>query len=141
MASRHKSRSIAIQGLYQIELTKTPVEEVVKFQWYDKKLGREERDLAELLINGVVKNWEVLDNIIKAYSRGKELDRISIINRNILRISIFSLVNMREIPGRIIINEALELTREFESEESLSLINGILDSVYRDELAKSSGGD
>ncbi|HMZ61622.1 MAG TPA: transcription antitermination factor NusB [Leptospiraceae bacterium] len=48
---------------------------------------------------------------------------------------------MREIPGRIIINEALELTREFESEESLSLINGILDSVYRDELAKSSGGD
>jgi transcription antitermination protein NusB len=137
--SRHRSRMVAIQGLYQFELTNTPIQEVLSFRWYEKPLEQDERELATRFINGVVKNWELLDSIIKAYSINRPLEQISIVNRCILRLSIYSLVNMKEIPARIVINEALELTREFESEESVGFVNGIIDAVYKDEIAKASG--
>lgn len=139
MASRHKSRAIALQSLYQIDLSNAKVEDALSFSWYDKALDIEEKELATIIIKGVVKNWELLDNIIKTYSVNWGFDRISVVNRCILRLSIFSLINQRDIPSLVVINEALELTREFETESSVSFINGILDAVYKDELAKLSG--
>ncbi|MBP7284017.1 MAG: transcription antitermination factor NusB, partial [Leptospiraceae bacterium] len=91
------------------------------------------------LIKGVVKNWDLLDTIIKSYSKNWEFERISVVNRCILRLSIYSLINQRDIPPKVVINEAIELTREFESETAVTFINGILDAVYKDELAKLSG--
>ncbi len=137
--SRHKARMAALQGLYQYELASNPLEEILSFRWFEKNLEKDDIELATRLIQGVVKNWELLDNIIKAYSINRPLDQISIVNRCILRLSIYSLVNMKEISPRIVINEALELTREFESEESVSFINGILNSVYKDEMVKLTG--
>lgn len=139
MASRHKSRAIALQSLYQIDLANVKIEDALSFAWYDKALDVEEKELATILIKGVVKNWEILDNIIKTYSLNWGFDRISVVNRCILRLSIYSLINQRDVPALVVINEALELTREFETESSVSFINGILDSVYKDELAKLSG--
>jgi N utilization substance protein B len=123
-----------MQALYQIDLTKTPVDEVLNFHWYDRPLDDSQKQLASELVKGVVKNWEVLDRIISTYSKNRELARISIVNKCILRLSIFSLINQREIPPKVVINEGVELTREFESEESVSFINGILDAIYKDEL-------
>jgi transcription antitermination protein NusB len=139
MASRHKSRAIALQSLYQIDLANVKIEDALSFAWYDKALDVEEKELATILIKGVVKNWELLDNIIKTYSLNWGFDRISVVNRCILRLSIYSLTNQRDVPALVVINEALELTREFETESSVSFINGILDAVYKDELAKLSG--
>ncbi|MCB1143974.1 MAG: transcription antitermination factor NusB [Leptospiraceae bacterium] len=137
MASRHRGRVIALQGLYQYEVGKNPIEEILTYKWYNKELEKDEKELGTSLIKGVVKNWDTLDNIIKTYSKNREFERISIINRCILRLSIWSLINMKEIPARVIINEALELTREFETEEAVSFINGILDAVYKDDLSKN----
>jgi transcription antitermination protein NusB len=137
MASRHKERTIALQGLYQYELTNNPLDEILSFQWYNKNLLKEETELSSTLIKGVVENWNSLDNIIKAYSKKREFDRISVINKCILRISIYSLVNQKEIPAKVVINEALELTREFENDESVGFINGILDAVYKDDIVKN----
>ncbi|MDX1958123.1 MAG: transcription antitermination factor NusB [Leptospiraceae bacterium] len=139
MSSRHKSRAICLQGLYQIELANVDLDEVLSYRWYEKSISEDEKELSTKLIKGVVENWETLDSIIKAYSKNRDFDRISIVNRCILRLSIFSLINMRELASRIVINEAIELTREFESEESVGFVNGILDSVYKDDLARISG--
>lgn len=139
MASRHKSRSIALQALYQIELTGVSEKEALSFKWYDKKLTEEEKEHASELVKGVVKNWELLDKIIRTYSINWDFERISIVNRGILRLSIYSLINQREIPAKVVINEALELTREFEADSSIGFINGILDAIYKDELARTSG--
>ncbi len=139
MASRHKARVIAMQALYQIDLTSVNISDALSFSWYDKVILEEEKELATKLIKGVVKNWEVLDNIIKTYSVNWDFQRISVVNRCILRLSIYSIINQRDIPALVIINEALELTREFETESSVSFINGILDAVYKDELSKLSG--
>jgi transcription antitermination protein NusB len=139
MSSRHKARAITVQALYQIELAKVDLSEVLSYNWYNKTMQADEKELSNKLIKGVVENWETLDSIIKTYSKKLDFDRISIVNRCILRLSIYSLINMREIASRIVINEALELTREFESEESVSFVNGILDAIYRDDLARVSG--
>ncbi|MBK6605217.1 MAG: transcription antitermination factor NusB [Leptospiraceae bacterium] len=139
MASRHKSRSVTLQALYQIELTGVSIGDALSFSWYDKVLEAEEKELATQLIKGVVKNWDLLDTIIKSYSKNWDFERISVVNRCILRLSIYSLINQRDIPPKVVINEAIELTREFEAETAVSFINGILDAVYKDELAKLSG--
>jgi len=132
MASRHKGRILALLGLYQREIASTPTEEILSYKWYEKPITENEKELGTFIINGVLKNWETIDRIIKTYSRNRAFDQISVINKCILRLSIYSLINMKDIPARITINEALELTREYESEESVGFVNGILDSIFKD---------
>jgi N utilization substance protein B len=137
MASRHKGRILALLGLYQREIASTPAEEILSYKWYEKPITENERELGTFIINGVLKNWETIDRIIKTYSRNRAFDQISVINKCILRLSIYSLINMKDIPARITINEALELTREYESEESVGFVNGILDSIFKDYVLNS----
>jgi N utilization substance protein B len=137
MASRHKGRILALLGLYQREIASTPAEEILSYEWYEKPITENERELGTFIINGVLKNWETIDRIIKTYSRNRAFDQISVINKCILRLSIYSLINMKDIPARITINEALELTREYESEESVGFVNGILDSIFKDYVLNS----
>lgn len=139
MASRHTGRVIALMGLYQIELTQTPIEKVLTFKWYEKNLEPSQKELGTNLIKGVVKNWELIDTIIKSYIKNNDLDRISIVNRCILRLSLYSLINQKEIPPKVIIDEAIELAKEFETEGSAGFINAILDTIYRDEISRQSG--
>jgi N utilization substance protein B len=137
MASRHKGRVLALLGVYQREIASTPPEEILSFRWYEKPITENEKELGTFIINGVLKNWETIDRIIKTYSRNRAFDQISVINKCILRLSIYSLINMKQIPARITINEALELTREYESEESVGFVNGILDSIFKDYVLNS----
>jgi transcription antitermination protein NusB len=139
MASRRKSRELAVQGLYQIDLTQQDPERVLGFGWYEKKIDEIDKEYAKVLIKGVVKNWETLDKIIKTYSINWDFERISIINRCILRLSIYSLINLRDTPPKVVINEAIELTRTFEVEKSVGFINGILNAIYKDEQIGQSG--
>jgi transcription antitermination protein NusB len=132
MASRHKSRILSLLAIYQREIANTTEVDLLSFTWYEKVISSEEKELASTIIIGVLKNWETIDKIIKTYIRNRAFDQVSVINRCILRLSIYCLINMKEIPARITINEAIELTREYESEESVSFINGILDSIYKD---------
>ncbi|MFB5651794.1 transcription antitermination factor NusB [Leptospira wolffii] len=140
-SSRRKSREIALMALYQLELVQPALSEVLKFRWYDKKIETEERDFAISIINGVVKNAETIDTLIKKYSRNWDFARISPVNKCILRLSIYGLLNSKEIPPRVTIDEAMELTREFESENSVPFINGILDSILQYETNRHGKPD
>jgi len=137
MASRHKGRILALLGLYQREIASTSTEEILSYTWYEKPITENEKELGTFIINGVLKNCEKIDRIIKTYSRNRAFDQISVINKCTLRLSIYSLINMKDIPARITINEALELTREYESEESVGFVNGILDSIFKDYVLNS----
>ena len=120
-------------------MAQTKIDDLLTFRWYEKKIHETEKEYSEELIKGVVKNWELLDTLIKTYTINWGFERISIINRNILRLSIYSLINQREIPPKVIINEAIELARKFDEERSVSFINGILDAVYKDEIQRQTG--
>ncbi|PJZ52293.1 transcription antitermination factor NusB [Leptospira adleri] len=138
MSARRTSREIAVMALYQLELTKPPLKEVLKFKWYDKKTEQEERDFAISIVNGVVKNQEQIDTLIKKYSKNWDFSRISVVNKAILRLSVYALLYTWEVPKNVTIDEAVELTKEFESEESARFVNGILDAVLKNEI-KSDG--
>lgn len=130
-SSRRKGRILALMGLYQIDLVDPPIQEVLNFRYYDKSTTEEEREYATFLIKGVVDNWEMIDNHIKEHSVHWEISRISIVNRCILRLSILSFLKEPLLPASIIIDEAIGLTREFESEDSVGFINGVLDSIRK----------
>ncbi|TGK29470.1 transcription antitermination factor NusB [Leptospira gomenensis] len=138
MSARRTSREIAVMALYQLELTGPPLKEVLKFKWYDKKIEQEERDFAVSIVNGVVKNQERIDTLIKKYSKNWDFSRISVVNKAILRLSVYALLFTWEVPKNVTIDEAVELTKEFESEESARFVNGILDSILKNEI-KSDG--
>ncbi|RHX87034.1 transcription antitermination factor NusB [Leptospira stimsonii] len=138
MSARRTSREIAVMALYQLELTKPPLKDVLKFKWYDKKTEQEERDFAISIVNGVVKNQEQIDTLIKKYSKNWDFSRISVVNKAILRLSVYALLYTWEVPKKVTIDEAVELTKEFESEESARFVNGILDAILKNEI-KSDG--
>ncbi|WP_080634514.1 transcription antitermination factor NusB [Leptospira weilii] len=138
MSARRTSREIAVMALYQLELTKPLLKEVLKFKWYDKKIEPEERDFAVSIVNGVVKNQDQIDTLIRKYSKNWDFSRISVVNKAILRLSIYALLYTWEVPKNVTIDEAVELTKEFESEESARFVNGILDAILKNEI-KSDG--
>lgn len=120
-------------ALYQLELTGPPLKEVLKLKWYDKKTEPEERDFAVSIVNGVVKNQEQIDTLIKKYSKNWDFSRISVVNKAILRLSIYALLYTWEVPKNVTIDEAVELTKDFESEESARFVNGVLDAILKNE--------
>lgn len=87
---------------------------------------------AKSLVEGVAKNRSVLDEIIRKYARNWRLDRMAIVDRNILRIGVYELKFVHDVPPKVAINEAIELGKRFGSEDSAPFINGILDAVNKD---------
>jgi N utilization substance protein B len=88
----------------------------------------------EELARGTVRNAERIDREIEAKSENWRLGRMPVVDRNILRLAIYEL-SQQTVPAPVIIDEALELARQFSNDESISFINGILDAVHRQTLA------
>lgn len=132
MRLRTKAREIALHVLYQIEITKEDFS--LAFQRYLEKQPQQQevRDFACVLFEGVVKNSVHIDFLIKKYVKNWEIDRMAIIDRNILRLSCFELIYLvEEIPPKVAINEGIELAKRFGDVDSPRFINGILDKIYK----------
>ncbi|MEM5786172.1 MAG: transcription antitermination factor NusB [Syntrophobacteraceae bacterium] len=136
MGQRRQSREIALQMLYQMEMTGLFPEEVIDLYYQlasDDESGREipesVRPFAEKLVSGVYSYREQVDKMIVAASENWRLERMSIIDRNILRIAVFEMLYCMEIPPKVSINEAIDLGKTFGSPDSGAFINGILDHL------------
>lgn len=134
MSSRHRGRSLALMCLYQIELVSAEPETALKFLWYDKQISEEESVYAKFLVRGAVSQKTRIESLISAHSTNWDFSRISIVNRCILSLSIVSFILEKELAATVVIDEALELTREFEAEESIQFINGVLDAICKKEF-------
>ncbi len=97
---------------------------------------REPDDFLKSLVLGVLEHFAQLDGLIEQYSENWRLDRINMIDRNILRMAVFELLYCEEIPPKVTINEAIDLGKRFGSEDSGSFINGILDRVQNEVVKK-----
>jgi N utilization substance protein B len=138
MGTRRKSRELALQALYQGELAGRtgPVdfdEFCAHFQ-VDKKAIQ----YARKLIGGVLGNMEEINQLISRYAENWRLERMSVIDRNILRLAVFELHYQDDVPTSVAINEAVEIAKRFSSDDSGSFINGILDAMAKEEI---SGAD
>ena len=132
MGKRRKSRGLALQLLYQLDVTKQDPPKVLA-QFQQHFLPDEERDeFLESLVLGVLEHSQEIDRLLKQFSENWRLDRMSIIDRNILRMATFELLYCDDIPPKVTLNEAIDLGKEYGTEESGSFINGILDRLQKE---------
>jgi N utilization substance protein B len=136
MAARHKSRERALQVLYQWDVTKQPVKNAID-AFYDTLYSEETPDrpgrdqFMEELATGASANSADLDRMIEQNSQNWRLERMPMVDRNILRLAVFEMTRS-STPPAVVIDEALELAREYSGEESVGFINGVLDAVNKE---------
>ena len=129
-----QARVAAIQMLYQWEVGRLTVPEVAESFWRIAAIDGDTptarvRTRAEALVAGVSAAVPAIDPIIEQASRNWRLDRLSIVDRLVLRLAVYELLHERDTPPAVGIDEALELARHFSSEEAVSFVNGVLDAV------------
>ncbi len=136
MASRHLSRSIVMQSLYEWDFSGKKPEDLKKIVEKNIKEfgpGLEDKTFVWQLVNSVVSKLSDLDKIIEKAAPEWPIDQITIIDRNVLRIGLYELLygNKEEVPPKVAINEAIELAKTFGGESSGKFINGVLGTVYK----------
>lgn len=99
---------------------------------FNKKADAEIREHADFLVKGVLKNIALIDGMLKKYCENWAIDRLAIVDLNILRIGIFELMFCSDVPSAVIINEAIEISKFYSSEDSHGFINGVLDRVRKE---------
>jgi len=137
MASRHLSRSIVLQSLYEWDFSgKKPknLEGIIKKNIKEFGPGLEDETFVWQLINGIVSKFSDLDKIIEKAAPEWPIEQITIVDRNILRIGLYELLytDKKEVPPKVAMNEAIELAKTFGGESSGKFINGVLGTVYKE---------
>ncbi len=136
MGKRRRSRESALQVLYQLDIKKQDATRAIA-QWKEYFSPNEERDeFVERIVLGVLKHCMEFDRLIEQYSENWRLDRMSVIDRNILRMAAFELLYCEEIPPKVTLNEAIDLGKRYGSGDSGSFINGILDRIQNEFVRK-----
>jgi N utilization substance protein B len=133
MGYRRKARQIALQGLYIQELRQVGVEDLKNLDWLEDKISDDEERFFQSIITGVIENQDTLDTMIEKHSRNWKLERMTIIDKLLLRMAIFELLYLDDIPSAVTIDEAIELGKEFSGDHAGQFLNGILDAVNKKE--------
>jgi N utilization substance protein B len=127
--TRRKARIAALQALYELDCTKHKAEEALARLRAGETLAQEALSFSEELVKGVLQNKSELDALIKKFAPAFPPEQMSVIDRNILRLAIFETLYNSKTPFKVAINEAVELAKEFGSDSSPRLINGVLGSI------------
>lgn len=144
MPARHRSRQRALQVMFLWDIRQQPMAEAI--QSFYQTLSSEEDDpqptapdpFMETLVLGASESAAEIDQRIASKSEHWRLERMPVVDRNILRLAIFEMTQAGT-PAPVVIDEALELARQFSGDESVSFINGVLDAVHRGEARGSAG--
>lgn len=130
MGRRRKAREVALQVLYQIDVLKVDVKEATQLFWSNFKAPEETKEFSSILIEGTCNHREEIDRLISSCSENWSLERMAKVDRNILRIAAYELLYCPDTPYKVILNEAIDLGKDYSSDNSSSFINGILDALY-----------
>jgi len=135
---RRKGREVALQFLYQLDLHDEvdPASHETDF-WARHPVDDDTRAFASALVTGTKRRQEEIDRLIAQYAEHWDLDRMAVVDRNILRLAVYELLEQSKIPPKVAINEAIEISKKFGTRESSRFINGILDRVYKELRAAS----
>ncbi len=135
--ARHRARQQALQLLFQWDLRRTPVDELLR-GYYDSLLINEDSvgrprpdEFAQRLLRGVIEELAVVDDLITRHAEHWRMERMPAVDRNILRIAVYEMLRT-DTPAAVVIDEALELARRFSGEESVHFVNGVLDAVRKE---------
>jgi N utilization substance protein B len=128
-ARRTKARERALQALYQIDVAAEGIDEALSRFWRSfEPVEREVMALAETLVRGVAAHRRAVDEAIEQVSTNWRLDRMAKVDRNVLRLAVYELLET-DVPVKVVINEAIELGKKYGSESTGAFVNGVLDKV------------
>ncbi len=132
--SRRLAREIALQVLYQIDLTQDAGDLSAELKRWAGEFAvpAESVDFAEKLVQGTWDHREEIDKRLAQLSRGWALERMATVDRNLLRLAAYEMIYCEDIPTKVSMNEAIELAKSFGGNESAKFINGILDHLLED---------
>lgn len=131
--TRRKSRELALQMLFQLDMGKQEPEDVRRTFWSERKdLDEKVRSFADTLFNIACERQQEIGELIERNAEHWRMDRMAAVDRNLLRAGVAEFLGYPKTPPAVIINEALEIARRFSTPESVQFINGVLDSVARE---------
>jgi len=151
MGARRKGRILAFQTLYAYELCSlcslgvrgaggtrsliSPIEDVLEFPWIDEssreKINPESLDFARLIAGGTIEKLTEIDEQIKTQLEHWDFSRLNKVDQAILRIGVYSLLFQKEIPASVTIDEAVDISKEYGTDESYRFVNGVLDGIRK----------
>jgi len=140
MNAKRLGREAALQALYQCESLGDSRSETLDLyfqQFHTKEIIEDESDrdssrqFAEEIIQGVLEHSDEIDEAIQKASKNWKLERMSRVERNILRVGTYELLFNKELPESVVINEALEITKSYSNQDAVEFVNGVLDGVVK----------
>ena len=139
MGRRRKSREVALQFLYQLDLhgADDPTPHEREF-WQLHPVEGDTHTFAESLVRGTKQQQAKIDQLLTQYAEHWDLERMAVVDRNILRMAIYELLWEPEVPPKAAINEAIEIAKKFGTTESSRFINGVLDRILREHRPTSA---
>ncbi|HQZ96268.1 MAG TPA: transcription antitermination factor NusB [Pyrinomonadaceae bacterium] len=135
--TRHKARECALQMLFASDLVDRDCPSLTRNYWNelgDNAIDDKTREFANGLVCGTLENLEAIDNVIKTRAEHWRIERMAIVDRNVLRLAVYEFI-YQDTPNAVAINEALEIARRFSSYEATQFINGVLDAIKQDRQA------
>lgn len=131
MASRRKSRIIAMQILYQMHLNEEPIKRLTNKFWISQDISLDLRPFALELVEGTTENLEAIDAELQTTSKNWKLHRMPIVDLSILRMATYEILFVNDIDAATSINEAVEIAKSYSTVKSPKFINGILDNIRK----------
>jgi N utilization substance protein B len=132
MGRRRQARELALQLLYQLDVRGEDPGPVMDAFWQRHEVHDDVRAFADALVRGVKAHEPKIDELLGRFAEHWELDRMAVVDRNVLRAGVWELLWGVDVPPIVAINEALDIARRFSTEESTRFINGLLDRVRRE---------
>jgi len=131
MGDRRKSRELALQALFALDLNKSDSQSQIDafLEQHGDDVSEPTRHFFQLLVDGVVENQEKIDTLLDQWAKNWKISRMPAVDRNIMRIAVFEMVNLPDVPPSVSINEAVEIGKKFGTRDSGSFINGVLDRI------------
>ena len=131
MRNRTKSREYALQMLYQADIRHAGCDDILQEFWEEQTPAEEVKSFAIQLFSGTLEHLPDIDVLITTHADNWDLKRMAVIDRNILRLGVYELRYVEDVPPKVCINEAIELAKRFGDAESSKFINGILDTIHK----------
>jgi len=128
---RRRAREYALQVLFQIDLAEVAAQPALQQFWESHEAEPDEREFAERLVLGVQDRRRELDRWIVGSAQNWRLERMAVVDRNVLRLAVYELLDEENTPPAVIIDEAVAVAKRFGSGDSGAFVNGVLDSIRR----------
>lgn len=132
MSSRRQAREWAVQILFQLDHNPTDIEPALAEFWRDREGGARAKQFVESTVKGVLANRKEIDSMIRRCAENWDIKRMAATDRTVMRVAVYELMYSADVPAAVAINEAVDIAKYFNCNESGRFVNGVLDRIRKE---------